>query len=57
MSEVSATVAISEARQSMIRVWMAISAIWVAFWLLIIAAFLTTVELRYPVDDGLDSFP
>ena len=29
--------AVLEARQSMLRVWMAISAIWVAFWLVIAA--------------------
>lgn len=33
MSETSMTVAGGDSRQAMIRVWMAISAIWVAFWL------------------------
>lgn len=33
MSETSMTVAGGDARQAMIRVWMAISAIWIAFWL------------------------
>jgi hypothetical protein len=34
-----------EARQSMIRVWLAISAVWVAFWLAIALVILTTVDL------------
>ncbi len=37
MSNTSATLATGETRQAMIRVWMAISAIWVAFWLSIAA--------------------
>lgn len=28
-----------EARQSMIRVWLAISAVWIAFWMIIAVAF------------------
>ena len=35
MSDTSMTVAGGETRQAMIRVWMAISAIWVSFWLAI----------------------
>ena len=37
MSEASVTVAGGETRQAMIRVWMAISAIWIVFWLCIAA--------------------
>jgi len=33
MSDTSWSIAGGETRQAMIRVWMAISAIWVAFWL------------------------
>jgi hypothetical protein len=33
MSETSMTVTGGDARQAMIRVWMAISAVWVTFWL------------------------
>jgi hypothetical protein len=32
----------------MIRVWMALSAVWVAFWLLIAAIVFATVEARHP---------
>ena len=32
-----AHLAVHEARQSMIRVWLAISAVWVAFWLIVAA--------------------
>jgi hypothetical protein len=38
-----------EARQSMLRVWMAISAIWVTFWLTIAAIVLTTFEPHNPL--------
>lgn len=33
MSDTSMTIAGGETRQAMVRVWMAISGIWVAFWL------------------------
>jgi hypothetical protein len=33
MSEAKTETAVGETRQSMIRVWLAISAVWVAFWL------------------------
>lgn len=41
--------AVLEARQSMLRVWMAISAIWVTFWLIIAAIVLTTFEPHNPL--------
>jgi hypothetical protein len=47
MSEASVRAAGTETRQSMIRVWLAISAVWVTFWLLIAAIALATVELRF----------
>ncbi len=36
--------ALIEARQSMIRVWLTISAVWVAFWLITAAIVLTTAD-------------
>jgi hypothetical protein len=44
----SKTIAGLEARQSMIRVWMAISAIWVAFWISIAALIVLTGEMPDP---------
>ena len=46
----------SEARQSMIRVWLALSAVWVAFWLLIAGIVLAAVEMQYPLAEELGSF-
>lgn len=46
--EKQAQTAVLEARQSMIRVWFAISAIWVAFWLVIVVMMLTTLEPHNP---------
>jgi hypothetical protein len=48
MSETTAAVAEGETRQAMIRVWMAISAIWVAFWLCIVALIAATGEMAGP---------
>ena len=56
MSGAEGTLTANEARQSMVRVWMAISAVWVAFWLLIATLFATAVELRHPFDDDLGWF-
>jgi hypothetical protein len=47
--EKRAQAAVLEARQSMIRVWLAISAIWVSFWLIIAAIILTTFEPHNPL--------
>jgi hypothetical protein len=46
----------TETRQSMIRVWMAISAVWVAFWLLTAGVALAAVEMRVPIEDQLGLF-
>ena len=56
MREVSGAVSRGESRQSMIRVWMAMSAVWVAFWLLITALFLGTIDPRNPLDENISSF-
>ena len=56
MSDTTAGAAGLEARQSMIRVWMALSAVWVGFWLLIAAIVLATVEMRYPLAHELGPF-
>ena len=47
--EKRAQAAVLEARQSMIRVWLAISAIWVAFWLIIAVMVFTTLEPHSPL--------
>lgn len=44
-----ARVAVLEARQSMIRVWLAISAVWVAFWLIIAALTLAAFKAYDPL--------
>lgn len=56
MSDTIAATA-GDTRQSMIRVWMALSAVWVAFWLLIAVIVLATVEMRYPLADEVGLFP
>ena len=56
MSDTSVGIAGIDARQSMIRVWMALSAVWVGFWLLIAAIVLATVEGRYPLWEELGPF-
>ena len=50
------TAAITEARQAMIRVWLTLSAIWVAFWLIIAAAVLTAIEPHNPLVIQLSLF-
>ena len=55
MSDTIAATA-GDTRQSMIRVWMALSAVWVAFWLLIAIIVFATVEIRYPLADELGPF-
>jgi hypothetical protein len=44
-----ARAAVLEARQAMLRVWMAISAIWVTFWLIIAAIGFTTLQPHNPL--------
>lgn len=56
MSETSVAMAEGETRQAMIRVWMAISAIWVAFWLCIAALFVVTGEMAGPLTNQLRLF-
>ena len=56
MSDAAVTVSGGETRQSMIRVWMAISAVWVAFWLLIAAIVMLSVEFSYPLGAELRPF-
>jgi hypothetical protein len=55
MSETSVTAAGLEGRQSMLRVWMAISGVWVVFWLAI-AGIIATNDIRYPLEGQLDLF-
>lgn len=56
MSDISVANAGVDTRQSMIRVWMALSAVWVAFWLLIAGIVWLTVGTRYPFTDELAAF-
>lgn len=56
MSNTSVGTAGVETRQSMLRVWMALSAVWVGFWLLIAAIVLATVGTRYPLPEELAPF-
>jgi hypothetical protein len=46
----------NETRQSMVRVWMAISAVWVAFWLLTAGVAFAAVEMRAPIGEQLGLF-
>jgi hypothetical protein len=48
MSNAGVAVAGLEARQAMIRVWMAISATWVAFWISIATLIFATGEMTDP---------
>jgi len=45
----------TETRHAMLRVWLTISAVWIAFWLLIAVLF-ATAEMRYQFADELDVF-
>ena len=56
MSETSVALAEGETRHAMIRVWMAISAIWVAFWLCIAALVAVTSEMSGPLMSQLRLF-
>jgi hypothetical protein len=51
-----AHIAILEERQSMLRVWMAISAVWVAFWLIVAAVVLTAFKSYSPIIVQLSIF-
>lgn len=48
MSNAGVAIAGLEARQAMIRVWMAISATWVAFWISIATLIVATGEMTDP---------
>jgi hypothetical protein len=48
MSNAGVAIAGLETRQAMIRVWMAISAIWVAFWISIAALIVVSGEMSDP---------
>ena len=56
MSDTSLAAAGVDTRQSMIRVWMALSAVWVAFWLLIAGIVFASVDMRNPFADELGPF-
>jgi hypothetical protein len=49
-------VAENDTRQAMVRVWMAISAIWVAFWLSMAALIAVTAEMTVPFAGKLGLF-
>jgi len=51
-----AAVAAVEARQAMMRVWMAISAIWVAFWLSMAGLTFMTAEMTVALSNKLSLF-
>jgi hypothetical protein len=56
MSDANVAVAAGETRQAMIRVWMAISAIWIAFWLAIAALVMMTGEIADPLASQFQLF-
>jgi len=56
MSESAVTAAGAETRQSMIRVWLAISAVWVAFWLLIAAVIGVAIQQGSPFEADINIF-
>jgi hypothetical protein len=56
MSNTSVAVAALETRQAMIRVWMAISAIWIVFWICIAALIVVTGEMANPLTNQLRLF-
>jgi hypothetical protein len=53
MSEIAIEVAGAETRQAMLRVWMAISAVWAAFWISIAGFILLTGLMPNPLIDSL----
>jgi hypothetical protein len=52
----AAAVAEVEARQAMMRVWMAISAVWVAFWLCMAGLTFVTAEMSFAISNQLRLF-
>ena len=51
-----AAIAAVEARQAMMRVWMAISAIWVAFWLCMAGLTFVTAEMAVALSNQISLF-
>jgi len=45
-----------ETRQSLVRVWMAISAVWIAFWLLIATTAFAAAEAQRSFSEDLPTF-
>jgi hypothetical protein len=56
MSESEVGFNASETRRSLLRVWLAISAVWVTFWLLIAGVAVAAVHMRSPLMGQLDAF-
>jgi hypothetical protein len=56
MSDATIVAAEAGTRQAMIRVWMAISAVWIVFWLSIAALFAVTGEMSGPFGDQFRLF-
>ena len=56
MSDASVRADLSDARQCLIRFWMAISAVWLTFWFLIGGVVLLTVEIPSAYSAELGSF-
>ena len=56
MSEASANAAGMETRQCLVRVWMAISAVWITFWLLIATTAVAAAEMQRSFADDLPTF-
>jgi hypothetical protein len=56
MSDAVIGTAVVETRQAMLRVWMAISAVWVAFWLSIATLIVVTAGTASPLDERLGLF-
>ena len=56
MSHENVAVGGIETRKSLIRVWMAVSAVWVAFWLLTAATVVAAAAGRNPLAGELEIF-
>lgn len=55
MSDLTATAG-TETRRSMICIWMAVSAVWVAFWLLMASVAVIAVRIDNPFEEDLGAF-
>ena len=56
MADTKVNLAACEARQSLFRVWLAISAVWVSFWLLIAGVAVAAVQMRNPLLGQINAF-